>query len=370
MSTQPLFDDAPVTSAPTSVPVEGYAQPAAVTSAPISNASAFPAQPMYGSGSANALAALPTEAELEKYSPQAITQQSGTSQIAHQILENHKAHDLGNLTSQLTQLVNTAQGLANPKQASSGGLLGRLHAHFQSEKAALLSHIQSIEAQIQKLSAALSQGLAAEKQHVQQFDGMQNQMRSTLPRFQEGLARCQQWLGQAQSLPVPQNPEERLRLQNLVQKFGTWQEDFQNAMVFVQQQLASLEAEKQVSRNNIDACERVLAFTIPALENVAAQQVLLVEQKKTLGAIQAGKDAFSAALQASSEMLGENLVLSSQEASQSVFSVDELEKAQNTLNDALNKVRENQQQVEMQRQLDSQKRVQMSSQLQRLGLPA
>jgi len=307
---------------------------------------------------------LPTDSDIDHLTQDA---RAGYASVTEKLLATHKTADMGDMGSQLNELLATAKGL-DPKQQKS--LVGKFMAHIRGEKEQILAHTQSVKARIAELEAQMDKSAALQRQRIQDLEGLKKENADHYQKLSEALAKCIAWQEQtAQALSVPVDPSDpqagvkRAALQKLDQRLQITINDLKNAQVLDQQQALELQATQDNARAILDEFDRAKNIAIPALTALVAQQLIAIEQREAMKVDAATRDLVASAMTQAAQTLGDNSIQIATMQQQSIIGTDTLEKCQEILEQSAAKVKEIEAQGQAQRKIDEQKRADLEKRL-------
>jgi uncharacterized protein YaaN involved in tellurite resistance len=265
--------------------------------------------------------------------------------ITDRLLAQYSTSDLGDMSVKMTQLVSVSKGF-DPK-AAKHGLFQKALGAFRGEREQLLAHLQTVKQQVDGIVAELDQKVILHEQRIKDIAAMQQENLAYHATRQASVFQFNQWLASVTAaLALPVDPNDGMAaahvsaLQHLNQRLQVAIADAQNAMLLAKQNAIKLQMTSDNSRAILDQFERVKVNVIPALKSLLEQQLLAMEQKKSIDVDNMLSSTLDAALRSNAQLTADNTVAIATMQQRSTVSVDTIAECQTILNETAGKVRD------------------------------
>jgi uncharacterized protein YaaN involved in tellurite resistance len=291
------------------------------------------------------------------------------AKITDALLSQHKAADLGEMSSQLTKLVGVSRGF-NPADAKGGGLVGRALHMFRSERDQLLAHMQSVKTQVDGIVADIDKKAALQRQRIHDLGDLAQSNLTYHEGLKAAVERGQAWLAElSAALAAPLDQTDPLvvakvsALQRCSQRLQVKINDFQNGMTLAKQQAIEIQSTTDNARTILEEFDRAKTTVIPALESLLANQLIAIEQRQAVATDNMLRETLDAAIRQNAAMVGDNTVQIAALSQKAMVNTSTLEDCQKILEDTATKVKAFEEAGRQQRIADAAKRTELEQRM-------
>lgn len=252
--------------------------------------------------------------------------------VSHQLLAHVRASDTAEFGQGLNQLVGLAKGLA-PQTHQDQGLLSRLRNAFVSTKERMVSQYNSVEKQMEALTAELDKKVRLHEQRIHDLEQLylnNFKYHSALDTAQD---TCQSWLDRLRQQYEQQKARMNLTgfdaqvladYERLLHRLDKRISDLERAKLLSKQVAPQIRIMQDDTRALVSAFGDVKAVTLPAWKNTFSLYILQLEQKQSAELLHKIGDATDQALRQSADLLRQNSIEIATARNRDVVSVDTL----------------------------------------------
>ena len=288
--------------------------------------------------------------------------------VTAKVLEEHRASDLGEMSSKITELVTVAKGL-DPRQ-SRHGLLDRALGFLHDEREQLLSRMLTARQRLDSIRREVDGMVALERRHVAALAELQTANVRYHGQMKAAAEQGEQWLAAiktALAAPVDETDSfagpKRAALQQNAMRLEKAVNDFRNAMTLAKQEALTIQMESGNSQALLYEFEQAITLVIPALESILAQQLIQIDQKHAAATDAMLRSTLDAALRTQAQLVGDNTVAVAALQQNAAISTTTLMECESMLDAANAKVRQIEEAGRQARLVDAANRTQTEQRL-------
>ncbi len=289
------------------------------------------------------IANIPTDDEIDKL---IALDQDKFAAITDDVLASYKTADMGDMSAKITRLVSVSKGF-DPKQAKSGSsLVGKMMTIFRNEREQLLSHVKSVQSQIDGIVAELDKAAALQTKRISDLAGLYDQNYLYHETLERKAIQFESWSSQAQlELAKPVDPNDgfaapKLKaLQSKIQRLDNTARNFRNGMTLAKQKAIEIQLTVENARSILQQFAESKTTVIPALKSLLSQYIINMEQKKAIETDNMLQNTLDEAMRANAMLTSENSIAIATRQNTALISLGTIEECQKILDDTAVKIK-------------------------------